>query len=74
MCLQIHWPDRYVPLFGGGAYDPEKERDEIPFEEQLVGLDNVIRAGKVLGSCELKRRACGKVVVPCEGNVHASGG
>eukprot|EP00798_Chlamydomonas_sp_ICE-L_P018990 gene18990-25572_t len=19
--LQIHWPDRYVPLFGGGAYD-----------------------------------------------------
>lgn len=46
-CVQLHWPDRYVPLFGQGAYDPEKERDEVPFEEQLQGIDDVIRAGKV---------------------------
>ena len=47
VALQIHWPDRYLPLFGQGAYDPEKERhDEVPFEEQLQGLDDVIRAGK----------------------------
>ncbi|PNH00794.1 Aldo-keto reductase, partial [Tetrabaena socialis] len=26
--LQIHWPDRYVPLFGGGAYDPKLDRPD----------------------------------------------
>lgn len=46
--LQIHWPDRYVPLFGAAAYDVANERDDdIPFEEQLKALDNVVRAGKV---------------------------
>ncbi|GLI63769.1 hypothetical protein VaNZ11_006844 [Volvox africanus] len=46
--LQIHWPDRYVPLFGMGPYDPKNERpDTVPFEEQLRGLEEVIKAGKV---------------------------
>lgn len=46
--LQIHWPDRYVPLFGGGAYDIANEREgDIPFEEQLRGLEEVVKAGKV---------------------------
>ncbi|KAF8062037.1 tas [Scenedesmus sp. PABB004] len=46
--LQIHWPDRYVPLFGAGAYDIANERpDDVPFEEQLRGLEDVIKAGKV---------------------------
>jgi len=46
--LQIHWPDRYVPLFGATAYDVAHERDgDIPFEEQLRGLQRVIEAGKV---------------------------
>eukprot|EP00884_Botryococcus_braunii_P006093 jgi/Botrbrau1/15485/Bobra.43_2s0105.1 len=46
--LQIHWPDRYVPLFGAGSYNQANERDgDISFEEQLRGLDNVIKAGKV---------------------------
>lgn len=46
--LQIHWPDRYVPLFGSAPFDVNLVRpDTIPFEEQLKGLDNVIRAGKV---------------------------
>lgn len=41
-------PDRYVPLFGGAAYDPSLERpDPVPFEEQLQGLEEVVRAGKV---------------------------
>lgn len=44
---QVHWPDRYVPLFGAGAYDVANEREDIPFEEQLRALDNVIKAGKV---------------------------
>lgn len=45
--LQIHWPDRYVPLFGGDSYDASKERDSIPFKEQLEGLKAVVDAGKV---------------------------
>ena len=46
--LQVHWPDRYLPLFGSGNYDTAKEKeDDIPFEEQLRGLENVIKAGKV---------------------------
>ena len=46
--LQIHWPDRYLPLFGSGVYDHKKEREgDVPFEEQLKGLEKVIKAGKV---------------------------
>lgn len=44
---QIHWPDRYVPLFGASGYDVANEREEVPFEEQLRGMEAVIKAGKV---------------------------
>ncbi len=41
-------PDRYVSLFGGGAYDISQERaDDVSFEEQLQALDDVVKAGKV---------------------------
>ena len=46
--LQVHWPDRYVHLFGAASYDASLERpDDVPFEEQLRGLEKVIQAGKV---------------------------
>jgi len=45
--LQIHWPDRYVPLFGAGPYDVANEREAVPIEEQLRGLEKVVKAGKV---------------------------
>lgn len=46
--LQIHWPDRYVSLFGSGPYDISKERQgDIPFEVQLQALQKVIDSGKV---------------------------
>ena len=45
--LQIHWPDRYVSLFGAKQYDEAEEWDAIPFEEQLEGMKDVIDAGKV---------------------------
>lgn len=45
--LQIHWPDRYVSLFGGAAYDPSQERDAVPFEEQLGAFADLVAAGKV---------------------------
>eukprot|EP00878_Enallax_costatus_P026194 GHUV01028079.1.p1 GENE.GHUV01028079.1~~GHUV01028079.1.p1 ORF type:complete len:235 (+),score=53.62 GHUV01028079.1:95-799(+) len=48
--LQIHWPDRYVPLFGAAAYDIANEREgDVPFDEQLRGFEEVIKAGKVVG-------------------------
>lgn len=46
--LQIHWPDRYVPLFGASGYEVKLERpDSVGFEEQLRGLQEVVQAGKV---------------------------
>ena len=51
LCIlsQIHWPDRYVQLFGEAMYDINQVRsDDVPFEEQLRGLENVVKAGKVL--------------------------
>ncbi|HEX5656398.1 MAG TPA: aldo/keto reductase [Polyangiales bacterium] len=44
---QIHWPDRYVPLFGGSTYDPTQERESTETAEQLIALSEVIKSGKV---------------------------
>lgn len=33
---QIHWPDRYVPLFGQTEYNPTFKRETIPIAEQLT--------------------------------------
>ncbi|KAH7845218.1 hypothetical protein Vadar_005330 [Vaccinium darrowii] len=44
--LQIHWPDRYVPLFGEFFYDPSKWRQSVPFVEQLRALQELIDEGK----------------------------
>ncbi|XP_002984321.2 uncharacterized protein LOC9645070 [Selaginella moellendorffii] len=45
--LQIHWPDRYVPLFGEFFYDVSRWRESVSFEEQLEALNSVIQEGKV---------------------------
>ena len=45
--IQIHWPDRYVPIFGAQEYDLKQERDAISFEEQLQALKTLVDAGKV---------------------------
>ncbi|MDX2100617.1 MAG: NADP(H)-dependent aldo-keto reductase [Leptolyngbyaceae cyanobacterium bins.59] len=44
---QIHWPDRYVPLFGRTQYDPTQERETVPIVEQLTALAELIQAGKI---------------------------
>lgn len=44
---QIHWPDRYVPLFGAPDYDPTNERDTTPIAEQLEVFAELIKAGKI---------------------------
>lgn len=45
--LQIHWPDRYVPIFGQTTYNTSLERDAISFEEQLSTLSDIVKSGKV---------------------------
>lgn len=44
---QIHWPDRYVPMFGGRSYDIAKEHEAVPITEQLEALAKQIQAGKI---------------------------
>lgn len=44
---QIHWPDRYVPMFGATSYDVAQEREATPIAEQLQVLAELVRAGKV---------------------------
>jgi len=49
--LQIHWPDRYTGgLFGSTDFLPsqyENAPKPHPFEEQLAGLQEVVKSGKV---------------------------
>ena len=44
---QIHWPDRYVPMFGATSFDAALERDTTPIAEQLQALAELVQAGKV---------------------------
>lgn len=44
---QIHWPDRYVPMFGATNYDAAQERDSTSIAEQLEALAELVKAGKV---------------------------
>ncbi|MDD2701932.1 MAG: NADP(H)-dependent aldo-keto reductase [Sideroxydans sp.] len=44
---QIHWPDRYVPMFGATSYDASQDRDSTPIAEQLQALGDLVKAGKV---------------------------
>ncbi len=44
---QIHWPDRYLPLFGNIFYDPEQERPTVPIDAQLEAFAEFIKVGKI---------------------------
>ncbi|MDZ8187019.1 MAG: NADP(H)-dependent aldo-keto reductase [Nostoc sp. ChiSLP02] len=44
---QIHWPDRYVPIFGETEYKPELERETVAISEQLEAFADIIKAGKI---------------------------
>eukprot|EP00891_Asterochloris_glomerata_P007447 jgi/Astpho2/7447/fgenesh1_pm.00114_%23_28_t len=45
--IQLHWPDRYVPMFGETDYDPARAYSAVPLEEQLTALTAAVQAGKV---------------------------
>eukprot|EP00892_Ulva_mutabilis_P005425 jgi/Ulvmu1/3254/UM151_0002.1 len=44
---QLHWPSRYVPIFGMSQYRPEKARDASSFEELVEAVGDLIKAGKI---------------------------
>ncbi|KAG8653819.1 hypothetical protein MANES_05G070100v8 [Manihot esculenta] len=44
---QIHWPDRYVPMFGETEYHPTQQFCSISIEEQLDALSRAVDSGKV---------------------------
>jgi len=44
---QIHWPDRYVPMFGGREYDIRQERESEPIVEQLEVMKELVDQGKI---------------------------
>jgi len=44
---QIHWPDRYVPLFGQSVFEPEQVRETVAIAEQLSVFAELIGAGKI---------------------------
>jgi aryl-alcohol dehydrogenase-like predicted oxidoreductase len=44
---QIHWPDRYLPLFGNIFYDLGLERATASIEEQLEAFAGFVKAGKM---------------------------
>lgn len=45
--LQIHWPQRNVPAFGATAFDPGKEREGPSIREQVEGMADLMKAGKI---------------------------
>nr|WP_314543867.1 aldo/keto reductase [uncultured Massilia sp.] len=44
---QLHWPSRNVPIFGANSFEPKKERNNVPIEDTLGALDELVKAGKI---------------------------
>ncbi|KAI4319441.1 hypothetical protein MLD38_033038 [Melastoma candidum] len=44
---QIHWPDRYVPMFGELEYDTSRQFTAVSVEEQLGALGKAVTSGKI---------------------------
>lgn len=44
---QLHFPDRYSPLWGKRAYEPREEREAVPFVETVRAIQQMIDTGKI---------------------------
>ncbi len=44
---QVHWPERHTNFFGRLGYTHKPDPDDIPIEETLEALDEIVKAGKV---------------------------
>ena len=53
--FQIHWPDRYVPMFGDTDYDvAQRYSAVVPMEDQLEALGRAVDAGRQLGDLAIE--------------------
>lgn len=43
----LHWPDRYVPIFGNREYKLERERESVPIRDSLLALKQLLDDGKI---------------------------
>ena len=44
---QLHWPDRNTNTFGSLAYSHDENEEQVPLEETLGVLDDLVKAGKI---------------------------
>jgi len=45
---QLHWPERYTPVFGELSYKRASERaDAVTIEEQVAAIGELIKSGKI---------------------------
>lgn len=44
---QIHWPDRYVPKFGGLHFEASQYYDNAPIAETVAAMAVLVRSGKI---------------------------
>jgi aryl-alcohol dehydrogenase-like predicted oxidoreductase len=44
---QLHWPDRIAPIFGKTGYTHEIDSNEIPIEQTLKALKDLVDEGKI---------------------------
>jgi aryl-alcohol dehydrogenase-like predicted oxidoreductase len=42
---QLHWPARYVPIFGKRQYNPKNVCAAVDFEEQVLAVGELIKSG-----------------------------
>nr|XP_024358663.1 uncharacterized protein LOC112273875 isoform X3 [Physcomitrium patens] len=60
---QLHWPDRYVPMFGDRDYDPSCSYSSVSIEEQLQALGVAVKEGKKHW-CEQRNSVWGDGILP----------
>lgn len=60
---QLHWPDRYVPMFGDRDYDPSCSYSSVSIEEQLQALGVAVKEDQKHW-CEQRNSVWGDGILP----------
>mmetsp|Transcript_30069 Transcript_30069/g.49922 ORF Transcript_30069/g.49922 Transcript_30069/m.49922 type:complete len:413 (+) Transcript_30069:374-1612(+) len=66
---QVHWPDRYLPVFGQLVFDHDKKRaNDVAIEETAAAMRDLIEEGKIryIGLSNESPYGVGEWVKACE--------
>ena len=66
---QVHWPDRYLPVFGQLVFDHDKKREnDVAIEETAAAMRELIEEGKIryIGLSNESPYGVGEWVKACE--------